>query len=158
MLPTDPFYFALLWGAVFSVVVAIAGGVLTRLTPWYYALKQPAWKPPDWAFGPIWTVILTLVAFAIAYAWSAAGPENRVAILWVVGINGLLNIIWSALFFVMKKPALALGELVIFWFSIIAMIYVLGGASQTAGLMLMPYLVWVTIAGVLNLRIVQMNR
>jgi translocator protein len=158
MLPTDPFYLALLCGAVFSVVVAIAGGVLTRLTPWYYSLKQPAWKPPDWAFGPIWTVILTLVAFAIAYAWTSVGPEAHQAILWSVGINGMLNMIWSGLFFVMKKPALALAELVLFWFSIVAMIYILGGASRTAGFMLLPYLLWVSIAGLLNFRIVQMNR
>jgi translocator protein len=158
MLPTDPFYLALFWGAVFSIVVAVAGGALTRLSPWYYSLKQPAWKPPDWAFGPIWTTILVLVAFAIAYAWTSVGPDGRQAILLWVVINGLLNMLWSGLFFVLKKPMLALAELVIFWFSIVAMIYVLGGASRTAGYMLVPYLVWVTIAGVLNLRIVQMNR
>ena len=157
MLPTDPFYLALLCGAAFSIVVAVAGGVLTRLSPWYYSLKQPAWKPPDWAFGPIWTTILVLVAFAIAYAWTSPLADQRL-ILWVLGINGALNIIWSALFFVMKKPTLALAELVVFWFSIVALIYVLGGASRTAGYMLVPYLVWVTIAGLLNLRIVQMNR
>jgi translocator protein len=66
--------------------------------------------------------------------------------------------VWSGLFFTLKKPALALAELVVFWFSIVAMIYVLGGASRAAGFMLVPYLVWVTIAGFLNLRIVQMNR
>jgi translocator protein len=158
MLPTDPFYLALFWGAVFSVVVAVAGGVLTRLSPWYYALKQPSWKPPDWAFGPIWTVILILVAFAIAYAWTAAAPEGRMAMMVVLAANGLLNMAWSGLFFTLKKPALALAELVVFWFSIVAMIYVLGGASRAAGFMLVPYLVWVTIAGFLNLRIVQMNR
>jgi translocator protein len=158
MLPKDPFYLALLCGALFSIVVAVAGGVLTQLTPWYYSLKQPSWKPPDWAFGPIWTIILTLVAFAAAYAWTATAPENRVMLLVVLGANGILNMVWSGLFFVMKRPALALGELVVFWFSIVAMIYVLGGASKAAGFMLVPYLVWVTIAGVLNLRIVQMNR
>jgi translocator protein len=158
MLPEDPFYVALLWGGVFSVVVAVAGGVLTRLTPWYYALKQPTWKPPDWAFGPIWTVILVLLAFAIAYAWVEADAGRRVVMLWVLAINGALNIAWSALFFVMQKPRLAFLELVVFWFSIVALIYILGGAATIAGLMIVPYLVWVTIAGLLNLRIVQMNR
>jgi translocator protein len=158
MMPADPFYVALLWGVVFSVVVAVAGGVLTRLTPWYYALKQPTWKPPDWAFGPIWTVILVLVAFAIAYAWVAGDTQSRVVMLWAIGLNGALNIAWSGLFFVMQKPLLALFELVVFWFSIVALIYVLGGAATIAGVMLVPYLCWVTIAGLLNLRIVQMNR
>jgi translocator protein len=158
MLPEDPFYVALLWGAVFSVVVAVAGGVLTRLTPWYYALKQPTWKPPDWAFGPIWTVILVLLAFAIAYAWVAGDASSRAVMLWVIGINGALNIAWSGLFFFMQKPRLALLEVVVFWFSIVALIFVLGRSATIAGLMILPYLVWVTIAAFLNLRIVQMNR
>jgi translocator protein len=158
MLPTDPFYLALFWGAVFSVVVAVAGGVLTRLTPWYYALKQPAWKPPDWAFGPVWTTILSLLAGAIAYAWVAADEQGHMAILVSVGVNGLLNMLWSALFFVLKKPVWALVEVVVFWFSIVTIIFILGSFSTTAGLMLVPYLVWVTIAAFLNLRIVQLNR
>ena len=158
MLPTDPFYLALFWGAVFSIVLAVAGGLLTRLTPWYYNLKQPGWKPPDWAFGPVWTTILSLLALAIAYAWVAADEQGRKAILIAVAINGLLNMLWSALFFVMKRPAWALVEVIVFWFSIAGIIFVLGSFSKLAGLMLVPYLVWVTIAAFLNYRIVQLNR
>jgi translocator protein len=157
MLPTDPFYLALFWGAVFSIVLAVAGGLLTRLSPWYYALKQPSWKPPDWAFGPVWTTILSLLAGAIAYAWVAADEQGRKAILIAVAINGLLNMLWSALFFVMKRPALALVEVIVFWFSIVGIIFVLGSHSTLAGFMLAPYLLWVTIAAFLNYRIVQLN-
>ena len=158
MLPTDPFYLALFWGAVFSIVLAVAGGLLTRLTPWYYDLKQPSWKPPDWAFGPVWTTILSLLAGAIAYAWVAADDQGRKTILIAVAINGVLNMLWSALFFVMKRPAWALVEVIVFWFSIVGIIVVLGSFSKLAGLMLAPYLVWVTIAAFLNYRIVQLNR
>ena len=158
MIPTTPFYQALLSGVLFCIVLAIAGGVLTKLSPWYYALKQPSWKPPDWAFGPVWTTIFICFSFAIAYAWDAGDPSQRTYILWAVIANGVLNIAWSAIFFNFQKPTLALLELVIFWFSIVALIYVLGGASRMSLYLLLPYIAWVTTAGVLNFQIVRLNR
>lgn len=149
---------ALIGGAIFCVVLAVAGGVLTKLTPWYDALRKPGWKPPDWAFGPIWTTVFSLLVFAIAYAWDAADATQRTAMLWVLGINGALNIAWSGIFFVMKNPPLAMAELVVFWLSIAALIYVLGGISWTSGFLLLPYIMWVTAAGVLNFQIVRLNR
>lgn len=158
MIPTTPFYQALLGGVVFCVVLGVAGGLLTQLSPWYYALRQPKWKPPDWAFGPVWTTIFVCLCFAIAYAWEAATADQRVAMLWVIGINGALNIAWSALFFTLKQPTWALIELVFFWLSIIALIYVLGSISNKSFLLLIPYILWVTTAGVLNFDIVRLNR
>lgn len=158
MIPTTPFYQALLGGVAFCIVLGVAGGVFTKLSPWYYALRQPAWKPPDWAFGPVWTTIFICLSFAIAYSWDAASAPQRTNILIALAINGVLNIAWSAIFFTFQKPALALGELVLFWFSIVGLIFVLGGVSKTALLLLLPYLAWVTTAGILNLNIVQLNR
>ena len=158
MIPTTPFYQALLGGVLFCVVLGVAGGLLTKLSPWYYALKQPSWKPPDWAFGPVWTSIFICLSFAIAYAWDSGSPEQRVSILWAVAANGVLNIAWSALFFNFQKPTLALFELVVFWFSILVLIYVLGSVSRTSLYLLLPYIIWVTTAGVLNYQIVRLNR
>jgi translocator protein len=158
MMPDDPFYAGLIGGALFSIILAVGGGALTRMSPWYYALRQPAWKPPDWAFGPIWTVILTTVAFAIAYAWQAGDSGQRQWIIMALVANGILNITWTGLFFMLKKPGLAFAELLVFWVSIFCMIWVLGSASRTAGQLLLPYIVWVTIAGVLNFQIVRLNR
>lgn len=149
---------ALIAGAVFCIVLAIAGGVLTRLTPWYDALRKPSWKPPDWAFGPIWTLVFVCLTFAIAYAWSAADASQRPLMLWALAVNAALNIAWSGIFFVMKNPLLAMLELVIFWISIVALIYVLGSVSRTAALLLLPYICWVTAAGLLNFQIVKLNR
>jgi translocator protein len=148
---------ALIGGAIFCTILAVAGGALTKLTPWYHALRKPGWKPPDWSFGLIWTAVFGLLVFAIAYAWDAAGAGQRTVMLWALGINGALNIAWSAIFFTMKKPPLALAELVVFWLSIAALIYVLGGISPIAGLLLLPYIIWVTAAGVLNYQIVRLN-
>lgn len=154
----NPFTAALLGGAAFCVVLGVGGGVLTRLGPWYDNLKKPGWKPPDWAFGPIWTTVFICLTFAIAYAWSAADASQRGLMLWALAINGILNIAWSGIFFVMRKPFAALIELVLFWLSIVALVLVLGSASTTAGLLLAPYLLWVTAAGVLNYDIVRLNR
>jgi translocator protein len=158
MIPQAPFYQALLAGAVFCFVLAVAGGLLTKLTPWYDALRKPFWKPPDWAFGPIWTLVFICLTLAIAYAWESASANQRVTMLWALGINGVLNIMWSGIFFVMKNPTLAFAELVLFWISIAVLIFILGSSSRTAGFLLLPYVLWVTTAGFLNFQIVRLNR
>ncbi len=157
-MPDDPFYQALLWGGIGCVIVAIAGGVLTRMSDWYYNLRKPSWKPPDWAFGPIWTTVFTCIAFAIAYAWAAASGSHRSLIIVALVVNGILNIGWSPIFFLLKRPDLAMIELLLFWLSIVALIVVLGSASSTAALLLLPYIAWVTTAGFLNYRIITLNR
>ncbi len=157
MIPTTAFYQALLGGILFCTVLGIAGGLLTKLSPWYYALRQPSWKPPDWAFGPVWTSIFICLSFAIAYAWDAGGQTQRMNIVWAVASNGVLNAAWSAIFFTYQKPKLALFELLIFWLSIVVLIYVLGGVSRISLYLLLPYITWVTIAGILNFKIVRLN-
>lgn len=153
------FYWALAGTGAVALVVAAAGGVLTEIGPWYDSLKKPGWKPPDWAFGPIWTVILILAAVGAALAWDAAGDTGgRVAIFLVLAINSVLNIAWSGIFFKMKRPDWALIEVIMLWFSILPLIIVLGFYSQTAGLLMLPYLLWVSIAAFLNYRIVALNK
>jgi translocator protein len=158
MMPETAFGQALLGGAIFCIVLALAGGMLTKLSPWYYNLRQPGWKPPDWAFGPVWTVVFLCLTFSIAYAWDAADAAQRNAMLWVLAINGALNIAWSGVFFILKNPTWAFIELVVFWLSIVALIFVLGGISRTAGLLLLPYICWVTAAGLLNFQVMRLNR
>lgn len=141
-----------------AVVVAIAGAVLTETGAWYDALKKPAWKPPDWAFGPVWTTIFVLAVIATAIAWdAAAGTGARPLIFWALAINAVLNIAWSGIFFKLRRPDWALGEVVLLWLSILSLILVLGSVSTLAGVLLVPYLLWVSAATFLNLRIVQMN-
>jgi translocator protein len=157
MIPATPFYQGLLGGAIFCIVLGVAGGMLTRLTPWYYALKQPSWKPPDWSIGPIWTTIFCFLTFAIAYAWDAANLAQRNVMLAALAVNGVLNIAWSGIFFVLQKPWFAFLEVVAFWLSIVALIWVMGSISATAGWLLLPYLAWVTTASALNFHITRLN-
>jgi translocator protein len=153
-----PYMMGLIGGIVFCVIMGVGGGVLTQLTPWYYNLRQPAWKPPDWAFGPVWTTVFIFLTLAIATAWSTADEKQRMAMLLALAVNGVLNIAWSGIFFMLKNPKLAFIELLLFWASIVLLIVVMGSISRTAGWLLAPYLLWVSIAGVLNFQVMQLNR
>jgi tryptophan-rich sensory protein len=141
-----------------TLAVAVAGGVLTDIGPWYRTLRVPDWKPPDWAFGPIWTAILTMVALAIVLAWLGATTAFQKAL--VVGLfvlNGTLNILWNYLFFTLRRPDFALVEVGLLWLSILGLVVALFPLSRAASLLLIPYLLWVGIAALLNHRIVQLN-
>ncbi len=141
-----------------AVLVAALGASMTEIGAWYHALKKPAWQPPDWAFGPVWTVIFALAAISGVTAWRNA-PDDA-SRDWIIGLfaaNGILNVIWSALFFKLQRPDLALIEAVFLWLSVLVPALIFWSYSRTASLMLGPYLVWVTFAMVLNFEIVKLN-
>ncbi|HEY0205698.1 MAG TPA: TspO/MBR family protein [Acetobacteraceae bacterium] len=144
--------------ALAAVVVAGLGASATDIGPWYYALRKPSWQPPDWLFGPVWTLIYALTALAGIMAWRAA-PAGRVRgrILVLFAANALLNVLWSELFFHFRRPDLALMETVAFWASIIVLMAAVWPLSRPAAWVLTPYLAWVTFASVLNLAVVRLN-
>ncbi|MCJ2015007.1 TspO/MBR family protein [Methylobacterium sp. J-076] len=142
--------------AVCAVVVAAAGGLATRTDGWYRSLRVPAWKPPDWAFGPIWAVIFALTASSGVLAWSGE-PAARPMLALAFAVNAVLNIAWSVVFFQLRRPDWALGEIALLWLSVAALILAVGRVSPAVALMNLPYLAWVSVAACLNLRIVQLN-
>ncbi len=153
-----PAIFRLLMAFALSYATAGIGAALTDLGPWYFALKQPSWKPPDAAFGIIWTTIFTLCAISGWLAWQAAStPALRRRVVGLFGVNALLNILWSALYFKLQRPDLALFEVVFLWLSIVALIVGLWRLSRWANLLLVTYVLWVSIAAVLNLETVLLN-
>lgn len=144
--------------AAAAVAVAVLGAISTDLGDWYYQLQQPAWKPPDWAFGPAWTLIFSLTAVAGVWAWhDAPGRAAREWLLALFALNGFLNVLWSLLYFRLRRPDWALAEVVFLWLSIALLIGVLGRYSRRAAWMLVPYLVWVAYAGALNGATVLLN-
>lgn len=144
--------------AVATCAVAGLGAAMTDIGPWYRQLVQPAWKPPDWAFGPIWTVIFVLIATAGVMAWrQAPDAASRSFLLGVFTVNGFLNVLWSALYFKRRRPDWALTEVVALWLSVLALIVVVTPYSPISSWLLAPYLVWVTIAAALNLATVRLN-
>lgn len=140
-----------------AITVALAGGLLTDIGPWYYALQQPPWKPPDWAFGPIWTLIFGLAAASAALAWRAALPAQRRGLVGLFVVNAALNIGWSALYFALRRPDWALIEVVFLWASVAWLVWRVRALSRPASWCLVPYLVWVSIAAALNLETVRLN-
>jgi benzodiazapine receptor len=146
---------AALWG----VAVAGIGAWLTELSPWYYALRKPAWQPPDWLFGPAWSVILALASLSAFLGWRSAGDSgSRTLIVGLFLANGVLNILWTPLFFNLRRPDWALIEVPFLWLSILAPMIVLAPVSPVASVLLAPYLAWVSFAAVLNLTIVRLNQ
>jgi tryptophan-rich sensory protein len=148
----------ILVAALAAVGVAVLGGLMTELGTWYYGLRQPAWKPPDWLFGPAWTVIFALVAVAGIQAWERA--PDRAAREWLLALfalNAFLNVLWSLLFFRLRRPDWALVEVGFLWLSIVLMIVVLARRHRPAAWLLVPYLAWVTFAAALNAAVVQLN-
>ncbi len=109
-----------------ALLVGFANGLATRTDAWYRALRQPAWKPPDWAFGPIWATILALAAGAAALGWAASpGTADRLLLVWAFGLNAVLNVAWSVIFFRLRRPDWALAEVVLLWLSVLLLASVL---------------------------------
>ncbi len=141
-----------------AIVVALLGGAATQIGPWYYALHKPSWQPPDWMFAPAWTLIYGLTALAGVLVWNRiADRAQRMRMMALFALNALLNVLWSELFFGQQRPDWALSEVVPFWLSILVLLVVVFPVTRTGGWALVPYLLWVLFAGVLNLAIVRLN-
>ena len=139
-------------------VLGASGMLLTKIGPWYYALKKPSWQPPDWLFGPAWTVIFILEAASAVIGWHAArSPGAAMVLIAAYVANGLLNILWSFLFFYRRRPDFALAEVGFLWLSIVAMMLVLHHEAGLVWIFLLPYLLWVSFASFLTYTIVRLN-
>ncbi len=150
--------FPIIAAVIITVFVFGLGGMTTTVGPWYRNLRKPAWNPPNWIFGPAWAIILSLTACSGVLAWiNSSDPRIHLRIAVLFGINMILHMLWSPLFFYLQRPDWALIEVIFLWLSIVALIIGLGPVSSNASLLLVPYLLWVAFAAVLNLVIVRMN-
>lgn len=146
------------WAAAAACTVAGLGALMTDIGPWYLALRQPAWKPPDWAFGPGWTLIFTLAAASGVEGWRHAdSPARRQTLLALFALNGILNVLWSLLYFRMRRPDWALVEVVFLALSVVGLMVFLWPFARRGAWLLAPYLAWVGFAGSLNLATVRLN-
>jgi tryptophan-rich sensory protein len=144
--------------AVAAAFTAAVGATITDIGPWYMGLKQPDWAPPTWLFGPAWTLIFGLCTISGATAWLKARTRSQAEnIIGLFALNGFLNLLWSFLFFRLHRPDYAALEVGILWSSIAALIIVLWRISRPAAALLLPYLAWVSFAGVLNQAIAELN-
>ncbi|MCX6749782.1 MAG: tryptophan-rich sensory protein [Candidatus Pacearchaeota archaeon] len=133
--------------------VTFIGGLFTSgsvNSSWYQQIK-PSITPPNFVFPIVWNVLFFLIAISLYLSWiNAKSKKEKISITRVFGINLFLNVCWSVLFFGLKSPSLAFFELILFWISIIFMIKVTLRINETAGYLIIPYLLWVSFAGILN--------
>ncbi len=141
-----------------ALAVAFLGGTITPIGPWSQGLAQPEWAPPRPAFGIVWTLVFACAAVAAVSAWESA-PDRRARelLIGLFALNGFLNLLWSFIFFRLQRPDWAMAELVLLWLSIAGLVAVCGRYSRLAASLLLPYLAWVSVAGLLNWEVVQLN-
>jgi benzodiazapine receptor len=152
------------WGLVVAVGVcygaALLGNLATvpQIPTWYAGIAKPLWTPPDWVFGPVWSLLYAMMAVAVWLIWRQAGwKAGKRPLLWFASQLGL-NSLWSLLFFGAEKPAWAMGEILLLWLAILMTIRAFWPISRSAAWLLVPYLLWVSFASGLNAAIWQMNR
>lgn len=147
---------------VFVVVCLAAGGVgAIATTPeidgWYKTLAKPPWNPPDSVFGPVWTTLFVLMGVAAWLVWQRGGSQARAFPFALFGLQLVLNVAWSWIFFGLHQPGWAFVEIVFLWLAIMSTTVLFFRCSKIAGWLLVPYLAWVSFAGVLNFTIWRMN-
>jgi len=150
--------FPIVIAGIIAAIVAVMGATITDLGPWYHGLAQPRWAPADAVYGMAWTAIYAFTALAGVSAWLAMPHSNeREWLLGLFALNGFLNIVWSLLFFRFHRPDWAVIEVLGLWLSIAALMVTIWRRSMTGAVLLLPYLLWVTFAGYLNMIVVRLN-
>ncbi|HEY3396832.1 MAG TPA: TspO/MBR family protein [Armatimonadota bacterium] len=134
-----------------------ARSTIPSIPGWYAGLRQPSFSPPNWVFGPVWTVLYTLMAVAAWLVWQRSGEGHVTPALALFGLQLALNVVWSLLFFGRHEIGLALADLAALWTAVLMTILLFWPFSPLAGALLLPYLAWVSFAGVLNYALWRLN-
>lgn len=135
------------------------GAAMTNasVTTWYPTLTKPSWNPPDWLFGPVWSLLYLMIAVAGWLVWRR-GPAEHPVRLWLPYLAQLaLNTAWSGIFFGLRQPGWAFAEVLLLWAAIVATMLVFAPRSKLAAALFAPYLAWVSFAAYLNLTIWRLN-
>jgi len=173
----------LLTSIIICELAGVVGSVFTtpEIGSWYRNLNKPSFNPPDWLFGPVWTILFILTGVSLYLVWSKKwepksktsrkkikswnllsqnfynGKWRKANIILIFAAQLILNVLWSIIFFGMHSPSAAFFELLMLWSAIIFTIINFYRVSKTAALLLLPYILWVSFAAVLNLFIWILN-
>jgi tryptophan-rich sensory protein len=130
-------------------MAGVIGSIFTTpsISTWYEQIQKPDIRPPNWAFGPVWITLYTLMG--ISLYWVLNEKNVRIPVIFF-SIQLVLNAIWSIIFFGLQNPFYAFIEIIILWIAILLTIISFYKVSRKAGLILLPYIIWVTIATILN--------
>ena len=142
------------------ILWSMAAGLAAALWPvdaWYATIAKPAWNPPNWVFGPVWTTLYVLIGVSAWRVWRAGGFARDRAALAVFAVQWALNFAWSGFFFGLRAPGLALVEIAALWVLIGVMIVRFARQDRVAGALLVPYAMWVSFAMALNAALCRLN-
>lgn len=142
-----------------SLAVSALGGLATAtsVATWYPTLAKPPFNPPDWIFAPVWTTLYVLMAFAAWRIWRMPASKRRSQALVAYLIQLALNVVWSVLFFSCQAIGMALAEIIVLLAATIVTLVLFWRLNRLAGVLLLPYPVWVAFATVLNVSLWMLN-
>ncbi len=137
----------------------ILGSIVTfeRISSWYAGLQKPFLTPPNWVFGPAWTLLFFLMGISLYLLLESKKTREAGAATKIFFMQLGLNVLWSVIFFGLKQPSLAFIEVILLWLAIILTILKSWKASKAAAILLIPYLLWVSFAAALNFAITLLN-
>ena len=124
---------------------------------WYAGLKKPSWNPPGWIFAPVWIALYILMAVAAWLTWKRGGFVGQRPALLLFLLQLFFNALWSWLFFGRHQPALAFVDILLLWLCLLATTVAFWKVRVVAGLLLVPYLLWVSFAAALNFALWRLN-
>ena len=149
---------AALFGWLAFCFLASGGAIVVSTGGWYASLQKPWWNPPAWIFGPVWTLLYIMMAVAAWMVWRTGGWRAQRLALGFFLLQWLLNALWTPLFFGLHLPLLAFAEIMTLWMALLITTILFWRIRKIAGLLLIPYLLWVSFAALLNFTIWQLNR
>lgn len=139
-----------------SLIIPLAvGGIsgfftVSAIPGWYQTIQKPSWNPPNWVFGPVWTTLYVLMGIAMYLIWTQPRTEQRQRALYLNAAQLILNFFWSLIFFNLHAIGSALIEIIILWVVIVQTMFAYDRIYKPAAWLLLPYIVWVTFATILN--------
>ena len=147
---------------IFFAICFLAAGIGTiptapQIPGWYAALSKPAWTPPNWIYGPVWSALYALMAVSGWLIWMRSSRSEARWPLILGAVQLVVNVVWSWLFFGLESPLLGFLDILALMVAIVATITAFWRRSRLAALLLVPYLAWVTCAAVLNFAIWRLN-
>lgn len=145
-----------------AIIVCEGAGIFgalftfSAIPVWYQSLNKPAFSPPNFIFGPVWTILYFLMGISLYLIWSSQKKTRKVMLLFWVHL--FFNATWSGAFFGLRNPLLGFINILVLWVLVVLVIYKFRKINRLAGLLLLPYLAWISFAAFLNYNIWLLNR
>ncbi|MDP3973748.1 MAG: TspO/MBR family protein [Candidatus Daviesbacteria bacterium] len=148
---------------ILSIGLCLGAGIIgsfftvSSIPEWYFTLNKPFFSPPNWIFGPVWTILYVMMGIALYLVLSAKWEVQSQKAVRIFAVQLILNALWSIIFFGMRNPVLALVDIVALWITIVLTIKFFSKINKLSAYLLYPYLAWVSFASILNLAVVILN-